>query len=217
MQKRIDKLPTIKFNKYVYLGIIIFFVLLLGRVKWQQNAGLKIWNSLLFMWNYDKQVELSTGDRAKYEAEVQKYDNLIGDFTLNTGKDAKNRTNAQQEWFLNKAENLYKLGDSNKAVKTLYKALEYFPDSPWALEMLANVYAQAGEYQYALNMYQKIIKADPENQSLYAPKIIEMYVWLKDADKAGKLYIEYIKNWWEKNLELINKIRVLRELDPMQE
>jgi hypothetical protein len=44
-----------------------------------------------------------------------------------------------------------------------------------------------------------------------------MHIGLGNEDTAGKLYIDYIKNGWAKDLELINQIRALRGLDPMKE
>ena len=85
---------------------------------------------MLIMGNYNKNLELSTGDVAKYEAEVQKYDDLINGFMLGTGKDLGSRTSTEMEWFLAKAENLAYLGQNNKAIRILIGAFKYYPDSP---------------------------------------------------------------------------------------
>ena len=216
MKKRIAKhLPTIKFNKYVYIGIAVLFVLLLGGLQRQKDGGIKVWDTMLIMGNYDQKVELSTEERSGYEAEVQKYDELIASFILGTGKDMGNRTKTELEWFLAKAENLNFLGQNNQAIKTLIAAYKYFPESTYIMDLLAAIYAEAGAYQRALTLFEKIVQLVPDSKMGYAKPIMEMYVRLGEVDTAGKLYIEYIKNWWAEDTKLVNMIRVARGLDPM--
>ena len=197
------RLPTVRFNKYVYLVIIILFVFLIGRLKWQKDGGLKIGDTMLLMGNFNQEVELSVEQRLGYEAEVQKYDDLIKNFVPGTGEEIDlgngmigmvDNSNPKQEWFLRKAQNLSALGENNKAIRSINTALGYYPDSVQALGMLAAVYADAKAYQYGLKTYNKLIELDPAKKMEYSRQIIAMYAGLGEADKAGKLYIEYIKN-----------------------
>ena len=109
------------------------------------------------------------------------------------------------------------MGENNKAIRTLYHAFAYFPDSPWILDMLGGIYTQVGAYKYALQDYNKIIEMQPDLAMNYAKQIITIYVGMKDAETAGQKYIEYIKNGGKPDLQLINQIRALRKLDPLQE
>lgn len=158
---------------------------------------------MLLMGNFNQSVELSAEDRLKYEAEVQKYDDLISNFVPGTGEEIDlgngmigmvDNSNPKQEWFLQKAANLSLLGENNKAIRTINIALKYYPDSVQALGMLAAVYGDAKAYRYGLKTYEKLLELDPANKMNYSRQIIAMYIGLGEADTAGKLYIEYIKN-----------------------
>jgi tetratricopeptide (TPR) repeat protein len=194
MKKLIKYLPTIKFNKYVYAGIVVFFLLLLLGIKIQKDGGIKLGNNLLLLSDYNMSVDLTGENKATYEAEVKKYDELIAAFALGTGKDAGNRTQTELERFLKKAENLAMLGENNQAIKTLNGAFAYYPESPWLMDMLANIYAKAEAYQRALDLYTKLTEIIPDSKMVYAKPIILMHIGLGNEDTAGKLYIDYIKN-----------------------
>ena len=180
---------------------------------------------MLLMGNFNQEVELSVEQRLGYEAEVQKYDDLIKNFVPGTGEEIDlgngmigmvDNSNPKQEWFLRKAQNLSALGENNKAIRSINTALGYYPDSVQALEMLAAVYADAKAYQYGLKTYNKLIELDPAKKMEYSRQIIAMYAGLGEADKAGKLYIEYIKNGWSEDTKLINMIRDARGLNPLK-
>jgi len=146
------------------------------------------------MGNYDQKRNISADQESGYKAEVQKYSDLIDNFMLGTGKTIINRTNEQQQWFLKKAENLNLLGQNNQAIKTLVSASKYFPESAYIMDLSAAIYAEAGAYQRALTLFEKIVEMVPDSKMGYAKPIMEMYARLGQTDKAGKLYIQYIKD-----------------------
>lgn len=216
MTKLEKYIPTIKFNKYLYIGIAVFFVLLLVWLQRQKDGGIRMWHTMLIMGNYDQEVAIPAAERSGYEAEVQKYDTLLNDFMLGTGTDILNRTNEQQGRFIKKAENLNLLGQNNLAIKTLIGASKYYPESPYIMDLLAAIYASAGSYQRALTLFERIVELVPDSKMGYAKPIMEMYARLGQGDKAGKLYIEYIKNWGAEDADLINLIRHERGLNPLK-
>lgn len=226
MKKRILKhLPNIKFNKYVYIVLIVLFIVLIGRLKRQKDGGLKLGGEMLLTPNYDQKVELSVEERLSYEAEVQKYDDLINNFVPGTGKEIDlgngikgitDESQPSQSWFLEKAKNLALLGKYTDAIKTVHKAMSYDPTSLPPLEALARLYRDASAYQKALDTFQEVITIDPQQQMIYMNDIIQMYIYLGDAETAGDQYVEFIKMWGEKNLVLINQIRELKGMKPLK-
>jgi len=156
---------------------------------------------MLVMNNYDQEIELSVEDRLAYEAEVQKYDDLINNFVPGTGEEIDlgngmkgivDNSNPNQDRFIKKAQNLAALGRNNKAIKTLIDASSYHEDSLTIMDTLAGIYDQANAYQLALNIYNDILSNNPDKYMDYIKSVIHMYINLEDDDKAGKLYIEYI-------------------------
>jgi len=214
MKKRTKYIPTIKFNKYAYIALALFFAFLLLWLQRQKNGGLKLWDTMVMLGNYNQSVDLSAEQISWYENEIQTYDDLISSFMSGTG--AVVRGNTQQERFLKKAQNLNLLGQNNKAIKTLIGAFKYYPESPYIMDLLATIYAKAGAYQRALDLFEKLVILVPESKMGYAKPIMEMYVKLGDADKAGKLYIQYISDGWAEDSALINQIREARGLAPLK-
>ncbi len=209
-------------NKYVYIGMFVVFILLLVWMKWNQNWGLKVWDKILFGWNYDVEVELSVEDRLSFESEVQKYTDLIENFVPWTGEEIDlwngmiwtvDNSKPKADRFISKAKNQAKLWQHNDAMKTLREAKSHYEVSLSITEAFATTYDQAGAYKLAANTYQELVEID---SGKYIKNLIKAYINLGDDDKAWKLYIDYITEGGAKDLEIINGIRDLRDMEAMK-
>ncbi|MBU0626891.1 hypothetical protein KKG31_08500 [Patescibacteria group bacterium] len=97
------------------------------------------------MSNYNKVVELTEEEKLGYEAEVQKYNDLINGVAMETetGENIAIQAVPDQTRFLYKSFNLSMLGRNNEAIKTIMDAQIYYPDSLSLMDFLARTYEQA--------------------------------------------------------------------------
>lgn len=210
-KKRIEQyIPKINI-KPISIILVIFFLILIGIVKRDQEKNIKIGHTILFMKNYDKAIQLSGAEQKKYEAEVTKYHTMIQDAI---SKDSKL---LQEGRFAQEALNQAFLGHYNDTIKTLNKALGYVDKSFLIWSMLGDVYAQIGEYKIAVKYYELILQNYAEGRNDIQKKIVQMYILLKDPETAGKYYIDYLKMGGEKDLLIMNEIRDLEGLSPLTE
>lgn len=141
----------------ILVGVI--FVALLGIFIWKSNI-----KEDKFDWSTDKNLQLSTEEKAKYEEVVT---------TLKT--DQKNA-----EALVNLARLRNYGGDPEGALKLYNEALKIRPDDTLILNNLADIYYSIGEYKKAEESYLTIIKSNPKWVSAYR-ELVNIYQYkLKD-------------------------------------
>lgn len=225
MKKLVKYIPNIKI-KYVLRVIIVIFIVLIFSLKRQKEWMFTIGNNIIFMDNIDKQVELSTEDILKYEAEIQKIDDQFKNFVpwtwyeIDLGNGMKGMvddSSPSQSWFIDKAKAYVSMWENNKAIKTLYKAFKYYPNSSTIIEEIVNIYIWAEKYEYAITKIKDLIETNPDSKKDYTKSLIQLYINKKEAETAGQIYIDYVKMGGEKDMTLMNQIRDLKWLGELQE
>jgi len=97
------------------------------------------------------------------------------------------------------------MGKPEKAIEEIRKLALAFPDEPRYLEMLAELYMTSGMYDQALEVYNEILKVDPENP--YINISLSDY-YRKKGDKAKSF--EYLKaGFANPNLDIDSKVSIL--------
>ena len=79
------------------------------------------------------------------------------------------RCNPRNIWALMVMGNLFNQGknDADTAEGYYKKVLEYFPDSAFAINNVASVYAQRGETEKAIPLYKRVIELEPDFENPY--------------------------------------------------
>ncbi len=100
-----------------------------------------------------------------------------------------------------------------EAIKILNQVkIEFWSSSSLVFNNLASIYEELWEYKKAIENYLIIINTPLDNYSLpYYKKIIQDYVELKDYDKAKEFYYIYEKNWWKRDMDLINRVKKIKK------
>lgn len=140
---------------------------------------IKIGNVIILSQNYNKKVEISLEERLKYESLIKEYTNQI-DAAIESG----NHEGLQEDRFIKKTENLEALGEWNKAIKTLYQGLYYFPKSQILREVLALTYDAVGEYKISIKYYENILQNYVDHRSDFQQRVIQLYIKLNDPEVA---------------------------------
>ena len=97
------------------------------------------------------------------------------------------------------------MGKPEKAIEEIRKLSGAYPEEPRYLEMLAELYMTSGLYEQALEIYNEILKIDPENP--YINISLSDY-YRKKGDKAKSL--EYLKaGFANPNLDIDSKVSIL--------
>ena len=97
------------------------------------------------------------------------------------------------------------MGKPEKAIEEIQKLSSAFPDESRYLEMLAELYMTGGMYEQALEIYNQILKIDPENP--YINISLSDY-YRKMGDKAKSF--EYLKaGFANPNLDIDTKVSIL--------
>lgn len=211
-----------KLVKHLYIRwTVILFLGLVFRVKWNKDGMLKVGNTIIVMKNYDQEKELTVENRLGFEAEVKKYTDLIKNFKPGTGEKEIDLGNGikgiaeigrtpDRDRFLQKAENQKSLGRYNDAIKTLNSVFARYKQDVQTREGLARTYEEVGEYELAIEYYQKILVAKPDLTPQTTLKLITLYIALKDGESAGKLYVQYLtKDGGSKDPQIEKQIQAL--------
>jgi tetratricopeptide (TPR) repeat protein len=97
------------------------------------------------------------------------------------------------------------MGKPDKAIEEVKKLSGAFPEEPRYLEMLAELYMTSGMYDQALEVYNQVLKVDPDNP--YINISLSDY-YRKKGDKAKSL--EYLKaGFANPNLDIDSKVNIL--------
>ncbi len=97
------------------------------------------------------------------------------------------------------------MGKPEKAIEEVRKLSGAYPEEPRYLEMLAELYMTSGLYEQALEIYNEILKIDPENP--YINISLSDY-YRKKGDRAKSL--EYLKaGFANPNLDIDSKVSIL--------
>lgn len=168
--------------------------------------------------NYDRPVEMSADDKAKYEQQITEYDTLIKD-AINNMKDVPQTTSGEvsveslpdEMWFVRKAQALQALWKYTEAIETINQLFAYYDESTMGRDTLGNMYRELEEYERAISTFQKIIETNGDEWWVYAKKISKMYVELGDGQAAGQWYIKYEENGWQRSKNLMDDIRALNK------
>lgn len=97
------------------------------------------------------------------------------------------------------------MGKPDKAIEEIRKLSLAFPDETRYLEMLAELYMTSGLYDQAIEVYNEILRIDPENP--YINISLSDY-YRKKGDKAKSL--EYLKaGFANPNLDIDSKVSIL--------
>lgn len=178
--------------------------------------------------NYDQKQSLTDEQKKQYETEVKKYDDLIKNFKTWTGEQEINLWNGikwmaivekrpQISWYIDKSRNLEYIGRYTEAIETLIAVFKRYDKDELVWNNLSVLYENVGEYKRAARILEKLIETYPDNKKTYIERIINLYIQAEDAKNAWKWYFEYENNWWVRNLDLINTIRVIEGKDPIKE
>jgi tetratricopeptide (TPR) repeat protein len=149
----------------------------------------------------------------EYETEVLDADIKINEYFYGTGQKDDNYKivfGANEQLFINKANNLKYLGKYNEAIQTFQEIFTRYKDSIYALNNLALIYEELKEYELAIKLYEKIIDIYPKYASDGLYKISALYMILGDKETAGKYYIHYELSGGVKDEALMQGIRQLQ-------
>ena len=208
------------------MKIVIIILILCGAYLWryvkQQNIYEKNPGLLPPRRNYDINVSITPEQKTKYEADLKKYDTLIKDFKPTTGSQeidfgsgvkwtAETIQKPEAEWFYEKARALEYLWRYTESIKTLNKLFTYYQNSAVARNNLGAMYANLGEYKYAIMNFKKLVEVfgDPYNE--YTERIIRLYIDMGNGQEAGRWYVKYEENGGVRNEWLINQIKELNK------
>lgn len=165
------------------------------------------------------EIDLQEETKNKYEEEIKKWDDMIKNF-----KPSKENTimwtwvNLEEisnlkinpDFYIEKARYEEYLWRYKDAINTLNELLTIYDNSSVAWNNLWNIYEKIWKYDEAVKYYQKIIDTFPALKTYYYKKIVEIYIKLKDFDNASKIYIEYEKAGWNRDNDLVEKIKALK-------
>jgi tetratricopeptide (TPR) repeat protein len=104
----------------------------------------------------------------------------------------------------------YKKGDYKAAIDEFDKALIKEGENIKLLYYQAQTYLKLGEYENALNIYQKIASKNPSDPEPYKNIGIIYEIYLGDMAGAYKNYTEYLKNGGEKTKDMESWIEVVK-------
>lgn len=144
--------------------------------------------------DYNIEVDLPPEQEMEYETEVLDSDRKINEYFYGTGQKDDNYKivfGANEQLFINKANNLKNLGKYNEAIQTFQEIFTRYKDSVYALNNLALIYEELKEYELAIKLYEKIMEKYPEYALDALYKISALYMMLGDKETAGKYYIQY--------------------------
>ncbi|MDO4728482.1 MAG: tetratricopeptide repeat protein [Bacteroidota bacterium] len=80
--------------------------------------------------------------------------------------------------------------DYPQAEMNLKKALEFETNNKWIYTDLYNLYFELKDFEKAITNVEKIIDLDPQNSNRYQEKLVELYIYTNQDDKAIALIEE---------------------------
>lgn len=214
---RFVKQHGIKLLIVVILLIAVYAVLYMKQQKtYQENPGL-----IPPKENYDIQVDLTTGEIAEFEAEVQKYTDLIENFVPGTGEKiidfgsgikgtAEVEKLPDDDWFIQKANALGNLGRYTEAITTINEMFVLYPNSRVGLISLSNIYISLEKYSLAITYLEKLVELYGEGSLDYYRDLIAAYLTIDNAEQAGQRYIKYEQAGGPRDEDLMRKIKSMK-------
>ncbi len=155
---------------------------------------------------YEKLVIMDPGDMdLKYKLALMYEQKEKFDKALVVLGEIENVLGANENVLISRHKIYSKTGKEKEAIEQLKLAIEYYPDNYNLLGLLAEYYADIGDYELADKYYNILLNADPGNnktQLSYAEFLREN----KQLDKAFKYYKDAINN---ENILLDIKISLL--------
>jgi len=135
-----------------------------GLIKWRPNA-IKEW--------YNKSIKLYTFK--EFKEVIKCSDEIL--------KLDQNQANA----YFNKGISLLKLGNDKEGMNNIRKAEELDPKNPDRLTSIGAINANRGEYDLAVQYYDKVLKLDPNfERALKEKKVVLNRLGIKEFDSRKK-------------------------------
>lgn len=176
-----------------YDRINIFLTILLGLFGLLSFLGLRDINSIKkeYKEELDKLRDLQTSLESKsldFEMTKKKYDDEIQKITQqNEEQNKKIKALELKE----KITELYNKGNYNDALEYCIIALELDPSNSSLMSIKANIYSKKHDHLQAIDIYEKVIEANPNDTSTVL-NLIELYYTSNANKKANALRQKYL-------------------------
>jgi pentatricopeptide repeat protein len=141
------------------------------------------------VYDYTVEVQLTPERAAELTASVEHWDALIAEPPAEILEEYDGKPDP--DYFIEKARAQEYLGQIGAAIRTLESSFDYFEVNSVAWNNLAYLYAQAGEYDKAVQTFQKII--DNFNRYEYYLQISKVYLQAGDLPRARAAYQDFVE------------------------